>query len=622
MSQTDGNELIDDDDATSGLDQLITELATTLMGVGVNEAQKATDEALARLRGFFEVTHVFLRRNDLERRVSVLVGDEPPREVIPDPDPLYEVPFDSDPVFAASEHMKETMIVYPEESDELDKRLEAASGQAQVTVASVPLIRGVDTVGVLGLVHYGMRRWSTREIRCLTAIATLFAQLWGRLEAEAEVVHQAYYDGLTGLPNRRRLTDLIDAVPDDRRVSLLVLDIDNMKVINDGLDFEAGNLFIRSVGERLTQKVRATDVVARLQGDQFAVLITDLDPAVVDVIARRLATELAVAVDVADLSIARSVSIGVAHNAVSESNQELMNEADAALHEAKARGKKRAVTFDTTMRSRVLQRFEMELELRRALDNDEFVLHYQPEVDLNTGEIVATEALLRWHHPERGLLSAGVFIETAEQSGLVVEIGDFVLEQAIKQIALWQHDHPNLEMWINISPAQLMSRDLVSQVGGLLNTHGVDAHRICLEVTEHSVLDDIEFTRGSLETLRNSGVKLALDDFGTGYSSMKQLKNLPITTLKIDMTFVAGLGVSEYDSAIVDAAITLADAFGLKTVAEGIEKPEQIGELLRRGCHVGQGFYMARPAAPEDIELLLHQPLSFEGAGRRSPAPS
>ncbi len=184
MSQTDGKDLIDDDDESSGLDELLTELATKLMGVGVNDAQPATDEALARLRAFFEVSHVFLRRNDLERRVSILVGEEPSREFIPDPDPLYEVPFDSDPVFAASEHMKETMIVYPEESDELDKRLEAASGQPQVTVASVPLIRGDDTVGALGLVHYGMRRWSTREIRCLTAIATLFAQLWGRLEAE------------------------------------------------------------------------------------------------------------------------------------------------------------------------------------------------------------------------------------------------------------------------------------------------------------------------------------------------------------------------------------------------------------------------------------------------------
>ncbi len=611
MSQPDAEPQTDSYDESSGLDELITELATSLMGVGVTEAQAATDEALRRLGDFFVVNKVFLRRNDHERRLTRLVGDEPPRDVIPDPDPLFEVPFDSDPAFAATEHLKEPFIVYPEQFDEYDKRIEEASGQAGVTLATVPLIRGDVTVGVLGLIRFGMRRWTPREIRCLTAIATLFAQLWARLDAEEVVVHQANHDHLTDLPNRRMLSEAISQIPEGRRASLLILDIDNMKVINDGLDFEAGNLFIKSLGERLVTRLRPSDVVARLQGDQFAVLIQGLEPTQVDLIARRLASELATTVEIEDLTVARSVSIGVAHNSISETNKGMLNEADAALHQAKTRGKKQAVTFDATMRSKVLERFEMELELRRALDNDELVLHFQPEVDLSTGRVVAVESLLRWNHPDRGLLSAGVFIETAEQSGLVVEIGDFVLDRAIQQLGIWKDDYPDLEMWINISPAQLMSRDLVGQVSELLNRYDVEPYRVCLELTEHSVLDDIEFTKGSLETLRQMGVKLALDDFGTGYSSMKQLKNLPITTLKIDMTFVAGLGISDYDSAIVDAAITLAGAFGLSTVAEGIEKPEQITELQRRGCQVGQGFYLARPAAAEEIEGLLGQPLDL-----------
>jgi EAL domain-containing protein (putative c-di-GMP-specific phosphodiesterase class I) len=195
----------------------------------------------------------------------------------------------------------------------------------------------------------------------------------------------------------------------------------------------------------------------------------------------------------------------------------------------------------------------------------------------------------------------------AEESGLVVEIGDFVLDEAVRQLGVWQRDHPDLEMWINISPAQLMSRDLASQVGDVLTKHGVPADRVCLELTEHAVLGDIEFTSGSLHRLRAMGVKLALDDFGTGYSSMKQLKSLPINTLKIDMSFVAGLGVSDYDTAIIDAAITLADAFGLDTVAEGIENPDQLAELRRRSCTTGQGYYLARPASPVDVEQLFGQ---------------
>ncbi|MEM7275314.1 MAG: EAL domain-containing protein [Actinomycetota bacterium] len=599
------------EDEATRLASLITEIATELMGVGHGDAQAATDLSLQRLRHFFGVTHVFLRRHDLLRRVSILVGDEPPREVIPDPDPLYEVPFDSDPVFAASEHMKEPMVVYPEQSEDLDKRLEEASGQPQITVASVPLVRGPDTVGALGLVHYGMRFWSDPEIRALTAIATLFAQMWARLDAEQQVIRQAYYDSLTDLPNRSRLVEDIDRLPSERRASLLVLDIDNMKVINDGLDFEAGNNFIRATADRLRQATRPDDVVARLQGDQFAILIRDLPPDHVDGIALRLVTDLAAALDIDGLSLARSISIGVAHNSVSDSNGDLITEAQAALHQAKLRGKKRAVTFDATMRSEVLERFETELELRRALDNDELTLHYQPEVDLETGRILAVESLVRWNHPTRGLLSAGAFIETAEQSGLVVEIGDFVLREAIRQLSVWSADHPELEMWINISPAQLMSRDLPEQIGELLTEFGVEPYRICLEVTEHSVLDDIQFTKGTLRTLRESGLKLALDDFGTGYSSMKQLKNLPITTLKIDRTFVSGVGTSEYDSAIVDAAITLAEAFGLTTVAEGIEQPEQITELRSRGCRVGQGFYMARPADAETVTGLLPNPIEL-----------
>ena len=267
------------------------------------------------------------------------------------------------------------------------------------------------------------------------------------------------------------------------------------------------------------------------------------------------------------------------------------------------------------MRSRDLRRCETEIELRQAIESRELTLHYQPEVNLITGEICAVEALLRWSHPRRGLLTAGAFIETAEESGLVVEIGDTVIRQAIYQLSQWHDEHPDLEMWINISPAQLMSRDLATQISKLVEEFDVPADRICLEVTEHVVLGDLDATSGVLRRLQQMGVKLALDDFGTGYSSMKQLKQLPIDILKIDQTFVAGLGVSDHDSAIVDAAITLASAFDLDTVAEGVETQQQITELRKRGCEHAQGFLLARPAPPEEIAELLQQRLAVDRLG-------
>ena len=588
------------------LDSLVIDVATGLMGVGINEVEEAMQKALASIRAFFGVDIVFLRRFDFERWLTVLVAEEPKRDVVPDPDPLAEISLD-DPAAMGSHERTEPFIIYPEMSAEYDELVESATDQNAVTVAQVPLLKGAKPIGGLGIIHYGMRPWQDREISAITAIATIVAQLWGRTDAETKVIYQAYNDELTTLPNRAHLTEHLAELEDGRQVAMMVVDIDNMKVINDGLDFEAGNAFLVGMAERLRSLARPEDLVVRLQGDQFGVLLHDATTEQTAEMASRLVRELGESVSVGGSTIARSVSIGVASSTIGDGTDSLLAEADAALNTAKAQGKRRAVAFDDSMRSKTLENYELEIELRRALDEGELSLHYQPEYDLASGRLVAVEALLRWQHPVRGLVSAGAFIEVAEESGLVVEIGDFVLDEAIRQLGLWQVEHPELEMWINISPAQLMSRDLPTQVEEALARHGVPADRVCLELTEHAVLGDIEFTSGALRRLRAMGAKLALDDFGTGYSSMKQLKSLPINTLKIDMSFVAGLGVSDYDTAIVDAAITLAEAFGLDTVAEGIENPEQLAELRRRGCTTGQGYYLARPASPDDVEQHLGQ---------------
>ncbi|MGI9598443.1 MAG: putative bifunctional diguanylate cyclase/phosphodiesterase, partial [Acidimicrobiales bacterium] len=592
---------------------LLTDVATRLMSVGNADAGRETASVLAELVEFFAVDNVFLRRHDPQAGRSNLVAIQPALQSAAANEAIASVGFDDDPVYAMSEDQDRPLIFPPGRSADRDRWLREATGAARVTLATVPLIHGTKTVGILGVVDRTNRSWHDHDLRTLSAIGSLFAHLWGRLEAERRLAHQVYHDDLTGLANRRKLTEVIDALPDDRQASLLAIDIDNMNVINDGLDFETGNRFIEGLSKRLVSIVRPTGTVARLSDDQFAVLAVDTPPGHVERLGHRLVKEMGETVRLDDeVGVARSVSIGVAHNHVAETNRELLAEAEAALYEAKRAGKQRMAVFDEQMRARVIDGFGVEIELRRAIDRDELTLHYQPEVDLDTGEICAVEALLRWHHPDRGLLTAGAFIETAEESGLVVEIGDQVLRRAIGQLARWHQDHPDLEMWINVSPAQLMSRDVATQIQTLLAEFEVRPDRICLEVTEHVVLGDLDATTGILRRLRDMGIKLALDDFGTGYSSMKQLKHLPITALKIDMAFVAGLGISDHDSAIVDAAINLAAAFDLGTVAEGVETQQQITELRKRGCHTAQGFLLARPAGPDQISEMLGNPLEID----------
>jgi diguanylate cyclase (GGDEF)-like protein len=585
---------------------IIADVATSLMGVRDGMARPTTEAVLADLARCFSVDSVHLRHHDEARRCSTLVAQFPAPDDQPDARSVEPTVMSfSEPAVSIARRQSE-VVVSPPGRPGVGKRV------LEHTLLTVPVIQEGATVGIMGLASANARTWHDDEIGVLTAVSTLFAQFWARLDAERRLAHQLNHDELTGLANRRKLTSIIAGLPPDRPASVLIIGIDNMKVINDGLDFEVGNRFIKKMAERLVASIRADGEVARLDGDQFAVLVLDTSPGQVERLTQRLLEELAATVNLdAEIAVARSVSIGIAHNYVSTTNAELLAEADAALFQAKRRGKKRAAVFDEEMRAKVIDRFETEIELRAAIENGELTLHYQPEIDLGTGRICAVEALVRWEHPKRGLLPAGVFIDTAEESGLIVEIGDQVLDMAIAQLARWLPDHPDLEMWVNVSPAQLMSRDIAGQVAELLQHHDVPADRVCLEVTEHVMLGDLDATTGVLQRIRDMGVKLALDDFGTGYSSMKQLKQLPITSLKIDRAFVSGLGLDEYDSAIVDAAINLAQVFKLGTVAEGVETAQQVDELQRRGCQKAQGYLFGKPAPPDEVAKMLGTPVSL-----------
>jgi diguanylate cyclase (GGDEF)-like protein/PAS domain S-box-containing protein len=433
-----------------------------------------------------------------------------------------------------------------------------------------------------------------------------------RKAAEAELAHQAVHDPLTGLPNRLLFLDRLEVALSrlERRrgsVAVLFLDLDRFKVVNDSLGHEAGDQVILEVARRLTGVLRTSDTLSRFGGDEFTILCESMIESEAASVAERIADAVTGGFEVNGQEVFLSASIGIAvardHNARPDA---LLRDADAAMYQAKERGKSRYALFEGGMRLRATERLRIEGELRRAVEQDELVLHYQPEVSLQTGAIVGVEALVRWEHPQRGLVFPGDFIPIAEESGLSVPIGEWVLAEASRQSQLWVGEWVGLQVAVNISPRQLADRDVCDAVGRALEQGGLEAENLCLEITESALMDDAEAGMATLRRLKEMGVQLAIDDFGVGFSSLSQIRRLPpVDVLKIDRSFVSGLGREREDSAIVAAVIGIAHSLGLTALGEGIETAEQAEELIRLGCDLGQGYYFARPQPADLLPGLL-----------------
>lgn len=596
-----------------GLDALVTRVAVHLMSVSRSSLRQAIAWTLQTLGEALHVDTVFLRRHDHERGVSILVDEWPHREHVPDPDPLGIVPFEADPVFAASRTLREPLVVRPSTSGaEYQDRVEEAAGVGEVAMATVPLVQNEVTKGVLGFVNFGDRAWTTAETNALQAIASLVVQLEARVAAEDRLHYNALHDELTGLPNRRALFDEMErrlAHDDGAMTTVLYLDLDHFKTINDVLGHPSGDRLLEILAQRLRGALRPDDFIARLGGDEFVVLMGgSVDPLAAQGVAERLLRLVARPVDMDGYVIHRTASVGIAAaGSGEESGEELLAHADAALYSAKAHGRSRAVVFDDALQQEVDRRFSSEMMLRAALDTDRIALHYQPEVDLRDGRLLAVEGLLRWHHPARGLLPAGEFITLAEETGLIVELGRWVLAEAGKQMARWVRENPTSQMVmrINVSPTELMRRDLVTGVAECLAKNDLPPSRLCLEITEHAVLQSLDSTLLTLNDLRALGVELVIDDFGIGYSSMVHLKHLPVTGLKIAQDFVTELGADSRDRAIVESVVRLATSFDLDLIAEGVETPDHVRELLALGCTRGQGFLISKPMPAATLEPLI-----------------
>ncbi len=431
---------------------------------------------------------------------------------------------------------------------------------------------------------------------------------------EESLMRRALYDPLTGLSNRALFREHVDkALARLRRTAarphaVLFVDLDGFKTINDSLGHAAGDEVLAEVGNRLLRWMRPGDTAARLGGDEFAVLLENTSQIDTGVLARRILDVLLAPIVVQGREVVLTGSIGIALSEVGQDSDALLRNADTAMYTAKRAGKGQFRVFEPEMHQAAMRRLDLEADLRRAVGRDEVYLAYQPIVDLATGQVTAAEVLVRWEHPERGLLLPLDFIPVAEDSGYINELGRHILEQACHQARRWHRRYPAdkpLRICVNTSVRQIEHPDFYDEVVHALAGSGLDGSLLTLEITESLFMNDFTATVAKLGRLKELGLKLAVDDFGTGYSSLSYLRSLPIDILKIDKSFVVGVTHGPEQSAVARAVVKLARTFNLQTVAEGIEHPEQAAELLAMGADMGQGYWYTRPLRADAMESFL-----------------
>jgi len=447
----------------------------------------------------------------------------------------------------------------------------------------------------------------------LTHYAALFSDITELKESEERIRHLAYYDALTGLPNRRLLDDrlrvaLAHAHRNQRQLAVLFIDLDRFKRINDTLGHEIGDRLLVAIAQRLRDIVREDDTVARMGGDEFVAVLSDIEnPDHAVQIARRLIDALKQPVYVGSHELVVTTSIGVSiYPDDGESAAGLVKNADIAMYRAKDTGRNSFQLYAPAMNARTLEHLALESALHRALERNEFELYYQPLYEAGQCRMVAAEALLRWRHPDLGLVPPADFIPLAEETGLILPIGAWVLRDACRQLALWrQQGHEELHVSVNISARQFHQPDFIAQAAHIVQEAGLSPRQLTLELTESMLMDDALETSRMLAQLHELGFGIAMDDFGTGYSSLSYLKRFPLSELKIDRVFIRDIERSTEDAAIVSATIGLAHSLGLRVVAEGVETAQQLAFLQQQGCDILQGFHFSPPLTVAELEKLL-----------------
>jgi len=517
-------------------------------------------------------------------------------------------------------------LVNPADRAQVSRAVAEAPDDDQAYSVDCRINRSDGTEGVVHVVAEAVVDDSGKAVRYRGTVQDITE----REKAELQIRTLAYFDALTGLPNRQRFKEqaghaMTAAHRVGTKMALIYLDLDHFKRINETLGHTAGDTLLRGVAQALTNIVRGTDIVAkvdaetsvssslaRLGGDEFTIMLTGLSRSESAArVAKRILDALSRPLKIDDREYVVTGSMGIAvYPDDGEEVDDLLRNADIAMYAAKEEGRNTYRFFSEEMNARMMERLALESDLRRALERDELVLHYQPQVEALTKRIVAVEALVRWEHPERGLIPPLDFIGIAEETGLIIPLGEWVMRTACAQAVAWQQaGFTPMRMAVNIASQQLTQSDLVATVHKVLDATSLDGQYLEIEITESSLMTDVEATTQKLWNLKETGLSLSVDDFGTGYSSMSYLKRFPLDALKIDRSFISDLTVDANDAAITKAVIALAKALDLSTIGEGVEEEEQLAFLREQGCDLIQGFLISRPMPADKIgQLLESQP--------------
>ena len=475
-------------------------------------------------------------------------------------------------------------------------------------------------LGVFAMYSKTVREPAEAETRLIDTATRIAGIAIERKLAEDQVSFLAHHDALTGLPNRVLLLDrltqaILQAQRDDRWVTVVFADLDNFKLVNDSLGHNAGDELLKAVANRMMQSVRASDTVVRLGGDEFVILLVD-QPNNADVIPtaiEKIRAAIAEPILIAGQSLQVTCSMGIAtfpNDGVDADT--LLRNADTAMYQAKTLGRDNFQFFTGVMNTSVHERLSLREEMRAGLARSEFHLLYQPQVDLKSGRVFAVEALVRWDHPTLGLIAPAKFIPLAEESGLIVPLGDWILQEACRQNKAWQDaGAPPVNVCVNVSARQFRDKTWIGRVTHALTESGLEAKYLELELTESLLMHDVEQAIATMKELQALGVQFAIDDFGTGYSSLSALKNFPVARLKIDQSFVRNLPQDADDRGIAAAVISLGQKLNMRVIAEGVETDEQLAFLRDNQCDEIQGYHFSKPINPDAIqELLARQPMA------------
>jgi diguanylate cyclase (GGDEF)-like protein len=493
-----------------------------------------------------------------------------------------------------------------------------------------PIVRaiktGEKTSAVKAGIPSGPNQWTWVEMSVtprknpngqVVDLICLFELMTGVHTAEADLAIQSFQDSLTGLPNRSLFTELLSRAlfrteKHRNKVGVMFLDLNRFKLINDSLGHKFGDKLLSQVSRRLRGAIKQVDTLARLGGDEFAILfedLGDLNEAVTVSDWIQHAFEDPFVVDGEECYIGCSIGLAVASSR-GVTAAELIRDAEVAMYRAKSKGSDAMEIYDHSMNEETKDRIKIETEMRHALHRNEFLLHYQPLIDLSTGKISGWESLIRWQHPERGIVFPGDFIGIAEETGLIMPLGAWILNEACRQAQDWRKRFPNFSesiMNVNLSIRQFQQHQLAEKIIGVLEVQQFDPKYLKLEITESHTMKDPVASLAIMKSLKAQHINLAIDDFGTDYSSLSYLKRMPVDTIKIDKSFIDGLGLDAESTAIVQAIISLAKALELTVTAEGIENVSQLSILKDMGCHIGQGYYFSRPVHPDQAEKLMEQ---------------